>query len=226
MNGQVEVTWRTLSTVAHALMVHTRVPEVYVHFAFMYTTDHIFPVLPIKDLINEDGNPTMPHKLATGTKPSVSPFSVFFCPSVVRKATAHFETKALKMRHQVQKGFGGIFVGIPQHQKGYLVYVRSTRKVILSYDDVFEEKNSSALSYTSRPYAEAMAMRPAVTYTPYATSSKEQTGDVITFAQFEEYKRGWRSNNATQTGNRYKTFSVTFTCFILSMCCTESYGAR
>ena len=31
-----------------------------------------------------------------------------------------------------------------------------------------------------------MAMRPAVTYTPYATSSKEQTGDVIKFAQFEE----------------------------------------
>ena len=29
-------------------------------------------------------------------------------------------------------------------------------------------------------------MRPAVTYTPYAKSSKEQTGDVITFAQFEE----------------------------------------
>ena len=29
-------------------------------------------------------------------------------------------------------------------------------------------------------------MCPAVTYTPYATSSKEQTGDVITFTQFEE----------------------------------------
>ena len=31
-----------------------------------------------------------------------------------------------------------------------------------------------------------MAMRLAVTYTLYATSSKEQTGNVITFAQFEE----------------------------------------
>ena len=57
MNRQVEVTWRTLRTVAHALMVHARVPEVYVHFTLMYTTDHIFPVLPIKDLINEDGDP-------------------------------------------------------------------------------------------------------------------------------------------------------------------------
>ena len=38
-------------------------------------------------------------------------------------------------------------------------------------------------------------MRPAVTYTPYVTSSKEQTGDVITFAQFEE------ENLLTETGN-------------------------
>ena len=60
MNGQVEVTWRTLHTIAHALMVHARVPEIYVHFALMYTTDHIFLVLSIKDLINKDGNPTTP----------------------------------------------------------------------------------------------------------------------------------------------------------------------
>ena len=38
MNVQVEVTWRTLCTFAHTLMVHARFPEVYVHFALMYTT--------------------------------------------------------------------------------------------------------------------------------------------------------------------------------------------
>ena len=86
----------------------------------------------------------------------------------MRKATAHVETKKLNMHHQAQKGFCGMFVGIPQHQIGYLVYVPSTRKVILSYDVRFDESFSSALSYTSytsRPYVEAMAMRPEVTYT-------------------------------------------------------------
>ena len=72
MNRQVEVTWRTLRTIAHSLMVHARAPENCIHFALMYTTDHIFPVLPIKDLINEDGDPTTPYKLATGMKPSLS----------------------------------------------------------------------------------------------------------------------------------------------------------
>ena len=126
------MTCRTLRTVLHSLMVHARVPEVYVHFALMYTTYHIYPVLPIKDLINKDGDPTTPHKLETDTRPSVSHLRVLFCPRVVRKATAHVETKTLNMRHQAQKGFLGIFVGIPEYQKGYLVYVPSTRKITSS----------------------------------------------------------------------------------------------
>ena len=69
MNGKVRVTWRMLYTIAHSRMVHEIVSETYIHFSFMYTADHIFPVLPIKDLINEDGDLTMPFKLATGTKP-------------------------------------------------------------------------------------------------------------------------------------------------------------
>ena len=139
MNGQVEVTWRTLRTVAHSLMVHDSVLEAYDHFALMYTIDHIFPVLPIKYLINKDGDPTTPHRLSTGTKPSVSHLCVLFCPCAVRKSTAQVETKTLNMRHQAQKGFRGIFVGIPEHQKGYLLYVSSTRKVISSYDVVFDK---------------------------------------------------------------------------------------
>ena len=35
-------------------------------------------------------------------------------------------------------------------------------------------------------YSEATVMRPAVTYTPYGTSLKEQNGVLITFSQFEE----------------------------------------
>ena len=162
-NGQVEVTWRTFRTIAHSLMVHAIVLEVYIHFALMYRTDHIFPVLPIKYLINKDGYTTTPHKLATGTKRSVSHLRVLFCPCAVRRATTHVETKELNMRHKVQKGLRGIFAGIPQHQKGYLVYVPSTRKIISSYDVVSDESFSSALAYMSQPYSEEMSMRPAVT---------------------------------------------------------------
>ena len=52
-----------------------------------------------------------------------------------------------------------------------------------------------ALSYTSQPYAEAMYMRLAVSYTPYAISSRGKTGNIITFAQFEE------GNSLSETHN-------------------------
>ena len=111
---------------------------------------------------------------------------MLFCPCVVRKTNAHVEKKALNMRHQSQKGFRSIFVGIPQNRKGYLVYVPITRKIISSYDTVSDESFSSALAYMSRPYSEASVIRPAVTYRSCATCLREQTGDIITFTQFEE----------------------------------------
>ena len=68
------------------------------------------------------------------------------------------------MRHEVQKVFLGIFVLIPEHQKGYRVYIPVTRKIISSYDVVFDKRFSSALANMSRPDSEAMAMRQSVTY--------------------------------------------------------------
>ena len=151
--------------------------------------------------MNEDGDLDTPYKLATGTKPSVSRLRVLFCPCVSQKASAHVGAQALNMRHQVQKGFCGIFFGIPQHQKVYLVYVASARKIISSYDVVFDESFSTELAYTSQPYSEAMVMRPAVTYTPCATSSRGKTGDIITFAQFEEGNILTKTCNDAESGD-------------------------
>ena len=123
-----------MRTIAHSLMVNARVLGAYIHFVLMYMIYHIFPVLPIKDMINEDGNTTTSFKLATVTKASVSYLQMLFYLCIVRKATAHVDKKALNMCHQEQKGFRSIFVGIPKHQKRYLVYVPSARSIIYSYD--------------------------------------------------------------------------------------------
>ena len=53
-----------------------------------------------------------------------------------------------------------------------------------------------------------MAMRPTVTYTPYATSSKEQTGDVITLAQFEEGNLLTETRNDRESGDKYDSKSI------------------
>ena len=100
MNRQVEVTCRPLRTISHSLMVHARVSEAYINFTLMYTSDNIFLALPIKDLINQDSELTMPFRLVTGTKPSISHLRVLFCPYVVKKDTAYVGTKALNMHYQ------------------------------------------------------------------------------------------------------------------------------
>ena len=85
INGQVKVKWIKWRTIAHSLMVNARVSEAYINFALMYTTDHIFPVLPIKDLMNKGGNPTITFKLATVTKPSVSQLGMLFVHVLYKK---------------------------------------------------------------------------------------------------------------------------------------------
>ena len=45
-------------------------------------------------------------------------------------------------------------------------------------------------------------MRLTVTYTPYATYSKEQTGNVITFAQFKEGNLITETRNDTESGDK------------------------
>ena len=51
-------------------------------------------------------------------------------------------------------------------------------------------------------------MRSAVTYTPYATSSREKTGDVITFAQFEEVNIITKYCNDAEIGDKSDNKSI------------------
>ena len=93
MNRQVEVTWRKFRTIAHSITIHAKVSKAYINFSIMYTTDNIFPVLPLNDMLNEDSDPTTPFKLAIGMKSSVSHLRVLFCPCVARKDTEHVKKR-------------------------------------------------------------------------------------------------------------------------------------
>ena len=55
----------------------------------------------------------------------------------------------------------------------------------------------------SQPYAEAMDMRLDVSYTPYDKSSKEQTGSIIPFAQFEEGNLLSETRDHAEIGDKY-----------------------
>ena len=137
-------------------------------------------------MVNQDGESTTSPKLATGTKPSISNLRVLFFPYVVQKLTLHVNINSLNMHHQPQKVSRDIFVGIPQNQKGYLVYVPSTRKKKFLTRLCVWQKQSRELAHISHPYSEALMTQPDVSYIPYTTLSCKKTGNIIAFAQFEE----------------------------------------
>ena len=51
-------------------------------------------------------------------------------------------------------------------------------------------------------------MCPAVTYTPCATSSREQTGDIITFTHFEEGNILTKTCNNAEIGDKSDNESI------------------
>ena len=53
-----------------------------------------------------------------------------------------------------------------------------------------------------------MAMRMTVPYITYATFSKEQTGDIIMFSQFEEGNLLSKSHNGTESGDKSDEYST------------------
>ena len=112
----------------------------------MYTEDHISPVLPIKYIINKDGESTTPSKLATGRNLQYHILCIIFS-FVVHKANASVGAKSLNISQQAQKGFCNIFIGITQHQKGCLVYAIHRLKIEYSYNVGFDENFFSALVY-------------------------------------------------------------------------------
>ena len=51
-------------------------------------------------------------------------------------------------------------------------------------------------------------MRPDVAYIPYATSSREQTGDIIKFTQFKEGDLLYETHENAEIGDEYDGDSI------------------
>ena len=101
MNGQVEVTWLTLRTIAHSIMVRTQVSDKYIHFTLMYMNDHILPGLPTRHLVTQDKK-IIPHKLEKIFSIKTTCFILSMCCT---KGNCTFLRKGVKHMSSITKGF-------------------------------------------------------------------------------------------------------------------------
>jgi len=82
-NHIAERTWQTVSSIARSLLVHARLPDTFWFQALCYASN-IFNVLPVRGLKNQAEIPATPHESFHRVKPTILPFRVFGCPSVVK----------------------------------------------------------------------------------------------------------------------------------------------
>jgi len=153
------------------MLIHAWLPDAYMFHAITYAT-MVFIVLPIKDLIDQEGNVTTPSCLFLGTKPLVSAFHVFSCPCIAKKWTARINGKLIMDSTQ------WTFIGFPDSQKGWFLYIPSTRQIIVSGDVLFDETFYSTITKMYKPFHDTMALHPIASLIPETTSVLKTTGSI------------------------------------------------
>ncbi len=158
----------------------------------------MFNILPLKDLVTLDGTVSTPFELFVGTTPMVSHFRVFGCPCIAKKWTISVDGKPEDNSKGTQRGIRGIHLGFSPTQKGLLLYVPSTRQIVISGDVICDETFASTVAETWRPFHDALALRPSASFIPDSYTVLEHIGDLL--SQFEE-------GNATANNNQTATTS-------------------
>jgi transposase InsO family protein len=174
-NHMAERTWQTVTGMARSMLVHARLPDTYYYHALRYATA-VFNVLPVKGVYTKDGVIGTPYELCRGHKPAILEFKVFGCPCVAKKYLAAIDGST--QSKQTERGIRGVFIGFPENQKGYLLYVPSTRSICVSGDVFFDENFSSAIARTWQQFHDGLALIPKKSYIPPVDTFLSHTGCV------------------------------------------------
>jgi hypothetical protein len=141
------------------LLVHARLPDTFWFQALCYASN-IFNVLPVRGLKIQAEIPATPHELFHGVKPTILPFRVFGCPSVIKRWVADERSNG----KQTERGMRGIFIGFDDNKKGYLFYMPGSRNIVNSGDAIFDETFYSAIATTWQQHKDSLALQPASSF--------------------------------------------------------------
>ncbi len=83
-----------------------------------------------------------------------------------------------------QRGIRGVHIGFPPTQRGLLLYVPSTRQIVISGNAMCDETFASTVADTWTPFHDALVVRPTTSLIPDTHTVVEHTGDPL--SQFEE----------------------------------------
>jgi hypothetical protein len=159
MNGICESKWKQVHSLANTLLNNARLGGAFFHHAHAYAVD-IINVLPAKNIVDKDNNPTTPYHLCFNRKPRIKNFRTFGCPTYFKRYTPSKGSKLITPKQQIQKASRGIFLGFPRNSAGWLVYSAEMKhRFEISRDAYFDEQFRSALTFDSKPFEGAVPIR-------------------------------------------------------------------
>jgi len=188
-NHFAERTWQSLRKLAKSKLVHTRLPDMYMHHALLHVC-HVFNGLPLKDLVTSDGVITTPCELFVGSKPKVSRFRVFWCSCIAKKWIISVDDKPEdNERHQ---------------RKSLRILTNPERMASLCFlykaDCYFREGNlwwnlCIHSSWDLEIFSWCLALQPETPFIPDPHTCVEHTGDLL--SQFQEGNKAWNGQIVT-----------------------------
>lgn len=179
----------------HFLLVHAHLPDTFMYHALTYAC-HIFNVLPVRGLLNEEDTPATPHQLFFGKCPMVSKYRVFGCPTIDHRWVTHNKSNGKQTEH----GTRGIFIGFHANQRSYAIYSPGSRQIIISDYVIFDENFTSAIATTWQQHKDSLALKPVNSYVPDITTTLEHMGTIADLQQ-TPIKEGSDNNIGGNTTN-------------------------
>ena len=186
MNGICERTWASIRNIAFSFLVHARVGFEFYSFALEHAWK-VHACLPIKNLSKND-KPISPYEYFFGNKPAIRRFRVPFCPCVVNiDQRRDVDTRqTLDRRNHPKRGIHGIHVGLPRNSAGWLVYIPSTGKVLVSADVSFDEDFLSSVTYTDTRLPGGIVSQPPSLLPPTDPADLHHTEDPTRFSTTDD----------------------------------------
>ena len=168
-NGKVEAGWRHCRQIAFKILTTASLGHEFFDVALQYAWQ-IKAVLPLRSLFVTlpDGTtrPSTPFEIYFKQTARIGRYHVFGCPCVVkvyrrRQIDGTAAAQSLTSSNLIQRGVRGLFVGFPIDQAGYLCWIPSVGRFLISQDVAFDEFMQSPLAFPNRIYHDARPTRDA-----------------------------------------------------------------
>jgi len=129
-NGVAERNWRTVLSKIRALLIDSKLPKTYWPYAAQ-TAAYLMNRSPTR----ANKKFMTPYEKMTGLKPDISNIRIFgsLC-------YAHRNKEVRKDKKLDETATRGIFIGYPNHMKGYIVYLPSEKRYMITPNVTFNEE--------------------------------------------------------------------------------------